>query len=137
LRESEMIPALKCLGYETAMKIFLKGMRLQCAIGLTARERAMRPVTVIDVEIEYDGTGAARDDDPEQAVNYRVFAENISRVASASEFKLVEALARRVAQECFRDSRVQAATVSVTKPGAVTNVREAGVTHRFVREDMG
>jgi 7,8-dihydroneopterin aldolase/epimerase/oxygenase len=55
---------------------------------------------------------------------------------AASEFKLVETLAHRVALLILEDFTVEWVRISLNKPGAIRNSRDVGVVIERTRADL-
>jgi dihydroneopterin aldolase len=72
--------------------IFLEGIQIPAALGVTAAERHMRRPVTLDIEIERDLGPAGRSDSIRQTVHYKRVFEVVEDVASHHEHKLVEAL---------------------------------------------
>ena len=69
----------------------------------------------------------ARTDALEDTVDYRAIKKRILHLVEESRFRLIEALAQSIADECLRDERVEQVEVVVEKPGALRFARTAGV----------
>lgn len=114
--------------------IFLEGIQIPAALGVTAAERQMRRPVTLDIEIERDLSAAGRSDRIGQTVHYKRVFEVIEDIASNHEHKLVEALGERIAQAVIGKFDVDAVTVTVRKPKPIAGVLEyAGVRIRRER----
>ncbi len=99
-------------------EIFIEGIRLRPRIGITARERARRPLCSVDLVIQYDLTRAARSDDLSETLDYEAIRNDVLRRAGEREYHLLETLADRIAISIARHSGVKQTTVTVRKLGA-------------------
>jgi dihydroneopterin aldolase len=114
--------------------IFLEGIQIPAALGVTAAERQMRRPVTLDIEIERDLRTAGRGDLIRQTVHYERVFEVIEDVASSHEHKLVEALGERIAEAVLGKFDVDAVTVTVRKPKPIAGVLEyAGIRIRRER----
>jgi dihydroneopterin aldolase len=114
--------------------IFLEGIQIPAALGVTAAERQMRRPVTLDIEIERDLAAAGRGDRIGQTVHYTRVFEVVEDIANNHEHKLVEALAERIAQAVIGKFEVDAVTVTVRKPKPIAGVLEyAGVRIRRER----
>ena len=114
--------------------IFLEGIQIPAALGVTAAERQMRRPVTLDIEIERDLTEAGRSDRIGQTVHYKRVFEVVEDVASSYEHKLVEALGERIAEAVIGKFDIDAVTVTVRKPKPIAGVLEyAGVRIRRER----
>jgi dihydroneopterin aldolase len=107
--------------------IFLEGIQIPAALGVTAAERRMRRPVLLDLEVERDLREAGRTDDIHQTLHYKRIFEVVEDVAANQEHKLVEALGERA----------DAVTVTVRKPKPIAGVLDyAGVRVRRTRERL-
>jgi dihydroneopterin aldolase len=114
--------------------IFLEGIQIPAALGVTAAEREMRRPVTLDVEIERELGAAGRSDDIRQTVHYKRVFEVIEDIATHHEHKLVEALGERIAEAILGKFDIDAVTVTVRKPKPIAGVLEyAGIRIRRVR----
>ncbi len=115
--------------------LFVRGLELYCVIGLQDWERQVKQKVRIDLAMESDCRAAATGDDPQLALDYRAVSKRIQQLVEGSTFKLVEALAERIADTVLADfPRAASVTVRVAKPGAVRFTEEVGVEISRVRE---
>lgn len=105
-------------------------IRARCLLGVRPAERRRRRVVEITVAVEADLEAAAAADALELSVDYSAVARLVRDTAAAAEFRLVEALARRVAEAVLAVPRVRAVEVTVSKPGAL---RAAGAPQVVMR----
>jgi dihydroneopterin aldolase len=114
--------------------IFLEGIQIPAALGVTAAERHMRRPVTLDIEIERDLGPAGHSDSIRQTVHYKRVFEVVEDVASNHEHKLVEALGERIAEAVLGKFDVDAVTVSVRKPKPIAGVLDyAGIRIRRER----
>jgi dihydroneopterin aldolase len=114
--------------------IFLEGIQIPAALGVTAAERQMRRPVTLDIELERDLRDAGRSDSIRQTVHYKRVFEVIEDIASSYEHKLVEALGERIAEAVLGKFDVDSVTVTVRKPKPIAGVLEyAGVRIRRER----
>jgi dihydroneopterin aldolase len=114
--------------------IFLEGIQIPAALGVTAAERQMRRPVTLDIEIERDLRTAGRSDRIGQTVHYKRVFEVVEDVASNHEHKLVEALGERIAEAVIGKFDIDAVTVTVRKPKPIAGVLEyAGIRIRRER----
>lgn len=108
-------------------RIYIRDLALRCMIGVFPEERREKQDVVINVVLECDHRAAAQSDRLEDAVDYKALKKKIVALVETSSFQLIEALADRLAVLCLENSRVQRATVTVDKPGALRFARSVGV----------
>jgi len=108
-------------------QIHIRDLRLRCIIGVSEEERREKQDVVIHVTMYADLQKACQSDNIEDSVDYRAVKKDILKIVESSAFRLVEALAEEIAQQCLRRPKVRRARVAVEKPGALRFARTAGV----------
>jgi dihydroneopterin aldolase len=116
--------------------IFLRGLEIECIIGFIEWERRVKQTVVIDLELPVDCRAASRVDEVQATLDYKKVAKRVIAFVSASEFKLVETLAHRIALTILADFGVEWVRVSVNKPGAIRGSRDVGVSIERKRADL-
>jgi len=99
-------------------RIQLTGLTVFGHHGVFDFERREGQDFVVDAELEIDLAPAAASDDVLDTVHYGELATALAEVVGGEPVDLIETLAQRLADVCLADARVQAATVTVHKPGA-------------------
>jgi len=91
----------------------------------------------IDLEVEADFRGAARDDDRAKTVDYLLVVEKATEIVHQRQYRLLEALAGAIATEVLEIPAVRAVTVTVRKlrPPVAADMASAGVRLRRERVD--
>ena len=117
-------------------RIFLRGLTAECIIGFIDWERRVRQTVVIDLEIPVDCRNAAITDEVADTVDYKKVAKRILAFIEASEFKLVETLAQRLALALLEEFGLEWVRLSINKPGAIRNSRDVGVSIERSRADL-
>ena len=116
--------------------IFLRGLAVECIIGFIDWERRVKQTISIDLELPVDCRNAAIRDEVEDTLDYKKVAKRVIAFVEASEFKLVETLAHRLALLVLEEFGVQWIHVSVNKPGAIRGSRDVGVSIERTRADL-
>ena len=117
-------------------RIFLRGLTAQCIIGFIEWERRVKQTVVIDLELPVDCRCASASDDVADTVDYKKVAKRVLAYIEASDFKLVETLAHRLALLLLEEFRMEWVRISVNKPGAIRNSRDVGVSIERSRADL-
>lgn len=108
-------------------RIYIRDLALSCIIGIYPEERNIKQDVVINVTMETDLSAAGKSDSIDDTVDYKTIKLNILDFVGNSSFQLIESLAERIAEICLNDPRVQTATVTVDKPGALRFARSVAV----------
>jgi dihydroneopterin aldolase len=116
--------------------IFLRGLEVECIIGFIDWERRVKQTIVIDVELPVDCRRASIRDEVEDTLDYKKVAKRVIAFVEASEFKLVETLAHRLALIVIDEFGLEWIRLSVNKPGAIRGSRDVGVTIERTRADL-
>jgi dihydroneopterin aldolase/D-erythro-7,8-dihydroneopterin triphosphate epimerase len=113
----------------TAMtdRIYIRDLTVRCIIGIFPEERRDKQDVVINVVLEADLAPAAVSDQIADTVDYKTLKKKILALVESSAFNLIETLADRIARLALEDRRVQRATVTVDKPGALRFARSVAV----------
>ena len=108
--------------------VFVQGLELYCVIGVQPWERQVMQKVRIDLSMDVECRDAAASDDPTHALDYRAVSKRVQHVIEGSSFRLVEALAERIAAAVLAEFPSAAAVrVRIAKPGAVRFAEEVGV----------
>ena len=117
-------------------RIFLRGLTSECIIGFIDWERRVKQTVVLDLELPVDCARAAASDEVADTLDYKKVAKRVLAFIAASEFKLVETLAHRLALAILEEFALPWVRISVNKPGAIRGSRDVGVTIERVRADL-
>ncbi len=118
-------------------RIFLHGLTAECIIGFIDWERQVRQTVVVDLELPVDCRHAQRTDEVADTLDYKKVAKRALEFIGASEFKLVETLAHRLALVILAEFGLEWVRISLNKPGAIRNSRDVGVVIERTRADLG
>ena len=112
-------------------RIFISGLSLHAYHGVMAHEAKVGQSFTIDLELDIELAEAARSDKVKDTVSYDKVVECVSAAFLAQRFRLIEAVAGRVADAVLEKfARVQAVKVTVHKPHApiAATFSDVGVT---------
>jgi 7,8-dihydroneopterin aldolase/epimerase/oxygenase len=126
------------MNYPTAAgdRIFLHGLSAECIIGFIDWERRVKQTVVLDIELPVDCRHASLTDEVADTLDYKKVAKRVLAFVTASEFKLVETLAHRVALLILEEFAVEWVRVALNKPGAIRDSRDVGVVIERTRADL-
>jgi len=116
--------------------IFLRGLEVECIIGFIDWERRVKQTVVIDLELPADCRAASIRDEVEDTLDYKKVAKRVIAFIEASEFKLVETLAHRLAMTLLEEFGIEWVRLSINKPGAIRGSRDVGVSIERARADL-
>lgn len=113
-------------------QILIRDLQFRCIVGVDREERRDRQDIVVQIALCLDLRKAGTTDAIEDTVDYKALKKEILHMVEASRFRLIEALAERIADICLTRDRVASVEVTVEKPGALRFARTVGV--RIVRK---
>lgn len=108
-------------------RIHIRDLSLRCIIGLYPEERKNKQDVIINIVLETDLSSAGKSDLLSDTVDYKAIKLAILDFVENSSFQLIESLAEGIAAICLKDRRVQGATVTIDKPGALRFARSVAV----------
>lgn len=98
----------------------LKGLRVDCVVGIYEHERRARQPVQFDVELDYDFAAAAKSDAIGDAVNYEAVATVVTTLVSGRDYQLIETMAEDLARALFdKLPAVHTVRLEIRKPAAV------------------
>ncbi len=115
------------LGWATVDRIYIRDLRARCILGDNPWEREKKQDVVLHLDLGTDTRPAAKSDDLSQALDYRAVKKDVLAYVEASDHRLVETLAERVAELCLKHAGAQEVRVRIEKPGALRFARTVGV----------
>lgn len=106
------------VGVNSVDKINLNGMTFFGYHGVYPEEQKLGQKFIIDIEISIDLQQAAATDDLTVTVDYGAVYQQVKQVVEQQQFKLIEALAGRIADVVLVFPGITAVNVKVQKPEA-------------------
>ncbi len=110
-----------------ADRIFIRDLAIRCIVGVDEYERREKQEVLAQITLYVDLRKAGRTDALADSVDYSALKKQILQAMEGTHFRLIEALAQRIADECLKEQRVQCVEVIVEKPGALRFARTVGV----------
>jgi dihydroneopterin aldolase len=115
--------------------IYVRNLRIECTIGVFEWERRIRQTVAIDLDLAADVAAAACSDRLEDTIDYKAIAKRLIEYVGASQFRLVETLAEKVAQVVLGEFGVRWVRVRINKKGALRQATDVGVVIERGRPD--
>jgi dihydroneopterin aldolase len=109
--------------------ILVEGLEALGVHGILPEEQASAQPFGIDIELDVDLAPAGESDELADTIDYGAVIDAARRVVETERHRLLERLARRIADVCLEDARVTGATVTVRKlrPPVAARVAAVGV----------
>ncbi|MCR5084698.1 MAG: dihydroneopterin aldolase [Succinivibrionaceae bacterium] len=108
-------------------RVFLRGLRFDCIIGMLDRERLEPQPLVVDATLYLPLSRVGRTGDLGRGVDYAQCARLIMDYAQQRQARLLEELAEGLCDEIFRATRARRVRLRLTKPLAVPGAEGAGI----------
>lgn len=117
-------------------RILVAELPVHTHVGVTEEERASEQELTVDVELALDLRAAGRSDELRDTIDYERACRMVVAVATSGPFRLIEALAARMAEVLLAELGVAEVLVRVRKPGALSawGARHAAVEIRRARD---
>lgn len=107
--------------------VFIKDLEVSCTIGVYDWEQKIKQTLSFDIEMAADTTAAAKSDDIEDALNYKLVAKQVIDRVESNTDQLVEKLANDLVDMIQADFSVPWVKLTLHKIGAVTGSKSVGV----------
>jgi len=108
-------------------RVYIRGLEVETIIGIYDWERVTPQRLVIDLEMAWDISAAARSEDIDAALNYKSVSDRVIEHVEASRCLLIETLAEQLAALVMSEFSVPWLALELNKPGAVPAARTVGV----------
>lgn len=99
-------------------KIMGRGLRFYGCHGVLEEEQLKPQLFEVDFDLYVDLTAAGQSDDLRQTVDYGQVFHTVRRVVEEEHYKLLEALAERLAQVLLEQFSIREVDITVYKPQA-------------------
>ena len=107
--------------------IFISELKVKTKLGVPAWERMVAQTIILDIEIGYDLSAAAKSDAIADTIDYGAVVARIQDTLKEHSFQLVEALAEQVCQLIFKEFGALSVKIKVAKPGILPGLKALGV----------
>ena len=107
--------------------VYIRGLKTDAVIGVYDWERDIRQALVLDLDMATDIRAAGASDDVVDTLDYAAVSQRVLDYVSASEFKLIEALAEQVARLVMDEFGVPWLRLRLSKPSAVQQADDVGI----------
>jgi dihydroneopterin aldolase len=111
----------------TTDRIRIEGMVFEGTHGVHEHEQRIPQPFEVDVELALDLAPAGRTDDLGRTIDYGAVYDTCRRIVETTSFRLIEALAQRIADEVLATYHPDEVTVRIRKPAV-----DLGGTYRAV-----
>ena len=109
-------------------KIKLSELKVETIIGIWEWEQRNPQTISIDLEMSTDISAAAKSDSIQDALDYKAISKRIKQYSKDNHFQLIETLAENLAQIILEEFKVEWVKLSVSKPYAIRDSKNVGLT---------
>ncbi len=107
--------------------IRITDLKLKAIIGINAWERKIQQDIIINLELDFDASKAAKSDNIKDTLDYKVLKKRIIDLIQCSKFFLLEKLVEEILILIMTNPKVLKATVRVDKPKALRFAKSVSV----------
>lgn len=107
--------------------VFIEGLKTQAVIGVYDWEKKILQDLVFDLEMEHDNRVPAATDDLSKTLDYEAISNHIVAFCAERQFELIETLAEHLVSELMGVFKLNAVTLTLRKPGAISAAQSVGV----------
>lgn len=108
--------------------IYIEGLATQAIIGIYDWERENRQPLFFDIEMDLPVFDAAKSDDINDTVDYKVVSDEVIELVTQSRFELLESLCEKICEDIFTHHQaVKTIRLKVSKPQAVAETKTVGL----------
>ena len=107
--------------------IFINELKVKTKLGVPAWERMLAQTIILDIEIGYDLSKAAKSDAIADTIDYGAVVSRVLETLHDNSFQLAEALAEHICQLILKEFGALSVKVKVAKPAILPGLKALGV----------
>ena len=107
--------------------IFVSDLLLSALIGIHDHEKTNKQKILINLILSAHESSKIKDDKIENVVSYEHIVKDIEKLVSLKHVGLIETLAEKISEICFKDQRVINATIKIEKLEVFDNTKSVGI----------
>lgn len=101
--------------------VFIHNLAIETIIGVFNWEHNIKQSLIFDLDMQWDNSKPAENDDLELALDYSAVTDLIQVYCAARQFELIETLAEKICQMLFKHFPIEHIRLKITKPDAIEN----------------
>ena len=113
--------------------IRITDLKLKAIIGINDWERITKQEVIINLELSFDSSKAAKSDNIKDTIDYKALKKSIIHLVETSKFYLLERLVEKVLDLVMADQKVIKATVRIDKPKALRFTKSVSIESSRVK----
>tara|TARA_B100001109_G_scaffold255391_1_gene258224 strand:- start:1 stop:432 length:432 start_codon:yes stop_codon:yes gene_type:complete len=107
--------------------IFLNDFTLQANVGVYKHEKEKTQPIKINVVAKVRNPKRINDNNLQSVVCYNQISKKIKKIIKSGHTILLEKLAEKIFQECFKNKRIETMKIRLEKPEAIEDAAGAGI----------
>lgn len=107
--------------------IFLNDMMLEAEIGIYKKEKNITQPLRVSVVAKVKNPRKINDKNINSVVCYNQISKKIKKIVKSGHTMLLEKLAEKIFEECFRNKRVETMKIRLEKLNAISEAESAGI----------
>ena len=108
-------------------KIFVKGLKVSCIIGILDYERVQEQPLIVDLELEKDLKEAGTTGNLDKSIDYAHLSNRVKNYIIERKARLLEELGVELCDLILKEYQPNQVTVTLNKPKAVADTTAVGV----------
>lgn len=108
-------------------KIFIRGLKVRCIVGILPREREEEQELVLDIVMSHPLDVCAKSGDLSLSINYAAVAEAVTSFVGERKAELLETLGEELCAFILKNFKPRTVTVTLTKTEAVAHTAGVGI----------
>ena len=129
--------ASKDTAYPRLYDMFVRDLVVSWRVGVRSHEQNSEQLIRLNINLRVCEPKRLDAEDYGQVVCYEQIVDGVQALAAVGHIKLVETLAKRIADLCLADNRIEEAKVRVEKLDAIRGAASVGIEILRTREDFG
>ncbi|MDC0074165.1 dihydroneopterin aldolase [Alphaproteobacteria bacterium] len=107
--------------------IFIDKLKIDANIGVHSFEKKTKQEIVISVKLSFANFKSPKSDMLNEVVDYEIILNKIREIVDLGHIDLVETLAEKIANECFKVTDSEQIEIKITKTQAIKDAEGIGV----------
>ena len=107
--------------------IFIDKLKIDANIGVHSFEKKTKQEIVISVKLSFANFKPPKSDMLNEVVDYEIILNKIREIVDLGHIDLVETLAEKIANECFKVTDSEQIEIKITKTQAIKDAEGIGV----------
>ena len=107
--------------------IFIDKLKIDANIGVHSFEKKTKQEIVISVKLSFANFKSTKSDMLNEVVDYEIILNKIREIVDLGHIDLVETLAEKIANECFKVTDSEQIEIKITKTQAIKDAEGIGV----------